>query len=59
MEASINAHPRRHEMRGYMGADYLYSFLCLTREQAEREADEVKREPIAKGWTDRLVMPEW
>ena len=57
LRATINAHPLGYEVRVYMSGDYLYSFLKPTRELAEQEARELKRERLANGWTDRPEIP--
>jgi hypothetical protein len=57
IEAETNEHPLGHELRVYVQGDFHYSHAHATRELAEAEADERKRELLAEGWTDRPPTP--
>jgi hypothetical protein len=48
----------RFELPVYVQGDLIYAFVRPTRELTGAEAHELKRERLAKGWTDRPVMPD-
>ena len=56
MEAEINEHPLGFELRVYVQGAFLYLLVLPTRELAEQEAYDVKREGSANGWTDRPLF---
>lgn len=58
MECEINEHPLGFELRVYLGFDFHYSHAHPTRELAEAEAEQRKRELLEEGWTDRQSMPD-
>jgi hypothetical protein len=57
-QADVCEHPLGYQSRVSMSGGLLFSSVHGTREAAEEEVDELKREALAAGWTAELEQPD-
>lgn len=58
LRCEINEHPLGHEIRIYHRDDFQLSQVFPSIEEAQRDAEDRRREFLAAGWATRPPMPD-